>query len=110
VYQVVSKAAGEQVLYLLLRSQQRLVQDRIRNYLQKYLPMAQEVTEEEIQAKGVAPGSPKYEKVKEELIAAKLNARPKRPTPEELAAPPATPEPVAPGGLRRAYSRQPSAR
>jgi hypothetical protein len=86
------------------------VQDRIRNYFQKYLPLAQEVTEEEVLAKGVTPGTPKYEKAKEELIAAKLNARPKRPTPEELAAPPAAPEPAAPGSLRRAYSRQPSAR
>jgi tRNA nucleotidyltransferase (CCA-adding enzyme) len=110
VYQAVSRAAGDQVLFLLLRSQARLAQDRIRNYLQKYLPMAQEVSDEEVQAKGVAPGTPKYEKVKEELIAAKLNARPKKPTPEELAAPPPAPVPVAPGGLRRAYSRQPSAR
>lgn len=109
VYAVVSKAAGEQVLYLLLRSQQRLVQDRIRNYLQKYLPVAQEITEEEIQAKGALPGTPKWEKAKEEAIAAKLNARPKKPAPEE-AAPPSPPQPTAPGGLRRPYSRQPSAR
>ncbi len=111
LYQLVTKAPGDQVMYLLLRSQLRLVQDRLRNYLQKYLPMAQEVTEEEIRAKGVVPGSPKWEKAKEEVIAAKLNARPKKPTPEELAAAAAPAVPVAaPGGLRRAYSRQPSAR
>jgi len=111
IYQAVTKAPGDQVLFLLLRSQHRLVQDRIRNYFQKYLPLAQEVTGEEVRAKGVEPGTPKYEKVKEELIATRLNARPKKPTPEELAAaanpPVLTPQP---GGLRRAYSRQPSAR
>jgi tRNA nucleotidyltransferase (CCA-adding enzyme) len=111
LYHVVSGAPGDQVLFLLLRSDHRLVQDRIRNYFQKHLPLAQEVTDEEVRAKGVEPGTPKYEKAKEELIAAKLNARPKKPTPEELAAaanPPAPPS--QPGGLRRAYSRQPTAR
>jgi tRNA nucleotidyltransferase (CCA-adding enzyme) len=111
VYQVLSKAPGEQILFLLLRSQLRLVQDRIRNYLQKYLPMALEVTDEEVRAKGVTPGTPKFHKAKDELIAAKLNARPKKPAPEE--APPATPQtpgPVPGGSLRRAYTRQPSAR
>ncbi|HEX8984037.1 MAG TPA: hypothetical protein VF767_01345, partial [Bryobacteraceae bacterium] len=110
LYQAVSKAPGDQVLYLILRSQQRLVQDRIRNYFQKYLPMAQEVTEEEVRAKGVEPGTPKYEKAKEELIAAKLNARPKKPPVEDAAATPPPAQPMATGTLRRAYSRQPSAR
>jgi tRNA nucleotidyltransferase (CCA-adding enzyme) len=108
IYQALSKAPGEQVLFLLLRSQLRLVTDRIRNYLQKYLPMAQEVTEEDVRAKGVTPGTPKFNRVKEELIAAKLNARPKKPAPEEVPAPP--PQPVPSGSLRRAYTRQPSAR
>jgi tRNA nucleotidyltransferase (CCA-adding enzyme) len=110
VYQTLSKALGDQVFFLLLRSSHRIVQDRIRNYFQKYLPLAQEVTDEEVRAKGVEPGTPKYEKAREELIAAKLNARPKKPAPEEVAAASAPPQPAAPGNLRRAYSRQPSAR
>jgi hypothetical protein len=98
-------------LFLLLRSQLRLAQDRIRNYLQKYLPMAQEVTDDEVRVKGVEPGSPKWDKVKEEVIAAKLNARPKKPVPEEVPPPgPQPPGPVPGGSLRRAYTRQPSAR
>ncbi|HVX66404.1 MAG TPA: hypothetical protein VHA11_07375 [Bryobacteraceae bacterium] len=108
LYQLLSKAPGEQVLHLVLRSQQRIVQDRIRNYFQKYLPLAQEVTEDEVRAKGVEPGTPKYDKVKEELIVARLNARPKKPAEEPAPAPQA--EQAASGGLRRAYSRQPSAR
>ncbi len=111
VYQLLSKAEGDQILYILLRSQVRLAQDRIRNYLQKYLPMAQEVTDDEVRAKGVEPGSPKWAKVKEEVIAAKLNARPKKPVPEEVPpVPPQQPGPVPGGSLRRAYTRQPSAR
>ncbi len=111
LYQLLSKAPGDQILYLLLRSQLRLAQDRIRNYLQKYLPMAQEVTDDEVRAKGVEPGTPKWDKAKEEVIAAKLNARPKKPVPEEVPPPgPQPPGPVPGGSLRRAYTRQPSAR
>ncbi len=109
LYAVLSKARGDEVLFLLMRSQLRLVQDRIKNYLQKYLPLAQEVTEEEIRARGVQPGTPKYNKAKEELIAAKLNARPKKPAPEE-AAPPAPKPPDAPPGVLRKALRQPIVR
>ena len=80
------------MLFLLIRSQQRLVQDRIRNYLQKYLPMAAGGHRPaRCAAKGVEPGTPKWDKAKEEVIAAKLNARPKKPAPEEV--PPPGPQP-----------------
>jgi tRNA nucleotidyltransferase/poly(A) polymerase len=106
VYHALEKVPGEQILFLLLRSSQRIVQDRIRNYLQKYLPMAQEVTEEEIRAKGGEPGTPKYRKAREELITAKLNARPKKVV-EEPPPPPKPPEPT-PGAKKPL--RQPLAR
>ena len=50
LYFALSKAPGDQVLYLLMKSGERLVQDRIKNYLQKYLPLAQEVTDREVAA------------------------------------------------------------
>ncbi len=111
VYEVASKAPGDEILFLLVHSQVRLVQDRLKNYVQKYLPLAQEVTDEDVKAQGVQPGTPKFEKARAELIAARLNARPKKPAPEEEAAA-ATPPAPAPGPapLRRAYTRQPSAR
>ncbi len=88
LYEVLSHAPGEQILFLLVRSTERLVQDRIRNYLQKYLPAAQEVTDKEVTAtKGVEPSSPKFKKVKADLIAARLDARPKK------VVPPPEPEP-----------------
>jgi tRNA nucleotidyltransferase/poly(A) polymerase len=98
LYQVLSKAPGDQVLFLLLRSPERLVQDRIRNYLQKYLPMAQEVGDADVLATGVQPNTPKFEKAKAEIIATRLDARPKKippPTPP-VEAPAPTPTPLMP--------------
>jgi tRNA nucleotidyltransferase/poly(A) polymerase len=91
LYNLLSKAAGELILYLLVRSGERLVQDRIKNYLQKYLPAAQEITDREVLATGVQPGTPKFEKARAELIATRLDARPKKAPP-----PPEEPIPVVP--------------
>lgn len=101
VYGVLAKAPGELIFYLALRSPQRVVQDRIRNYFQKYLPSALEITEKELSAAGVEPSSAKFEKKREELIAKHLDARPKKvPPPEAEAAPPA-PAPVTMGAFGR---------
>ena len=43
---------------VLYDSGQRVVQDRIRAYYSKYLPLSQEVTEEQVVATGVKPGHP----------------------------------------------------
>jgi tRNA nucleotidyltransferase/poly(A) polymerase len=88
VYQVLAAAPGEQILFLLAHSSERLVHDRIKNYLGKYLPTAQEVTERDVLATGVKAGTPKFQKAREELILTRLDARPKKiPPPEETAAP-----------------------
>jgi hypothetical protein len=70
------------------------VQDRIRNYLQKYYPAAQEVSDAEVEKAGGKPGTPKYVKLKEQLITTRLNTR-KKP------APPPMEEPVAPAPAGR---------
>jgi len=98
VYQALIKAPGDEVLFLLYRSQQRLVQDRIRNYVQKYFPAAQEVTDAEVEKAGGKPGTPKYQKLKEELITTRLNTR-KKPEPP---APVEPPLPAVTGRDRRA--------
>jgi len=90
IYQVLSKAAGDEMLFLLAHSHERLVHDRIRNYLQKYLPSAQEVTDRDVLATGVKPGTPKFQKAKEEMILTKLDARPKK-VPPPPAPPPSGP-------------------
>jgi tRNA nucleotidyltransferase/poly(A) polymerase len=90
LHAALSKAPGDQILYLLMKSSERLVQDRIKNYLQKYLPAAQEVTDKDVTATtGLDPSNPKFRKTKQEIIAQRLDARPKKVVPEP------EPEPVA---------------
>ncbi len=90
LYQVMVNAPGEAVMYLVLHSQQRIVQDRIKNYFQKHLPASLEITNEVVAATGVAVGSPKFQKAKEQMILTRLDARPKKvaPEPEPTPAPP----------------------
>ncbi len=76
IYSVLSKAPGEQILYLVVHSQQRVVQDRIRNYLQKYIPAAQEITDQHVIDAGYTAGTPKFEKAKAEMVSKRLDARP----------------------------------
>lgn len=78
IYAVIAPEAGETVLFLYMQSTQRIVQDRIRNYLQKYLPAAAEITDKEVEAEGLKPGTPKFAKRKAEKIAKRLDARPKK--------------------------------
>jgi tRNA nucleotidyltransferase (CCA-adding enzyme) len=88
VYSVLSRSPGDQMLFLLAHSCERLVHDRIKNYLQKYLPSAQEVTEADVMAAGAKPGTPKFQKIREDLILTKLDARPKKVPPPVVPAPP----------------------
>src|SRR5579884_4057134 len=99
LYALLHKVPGEILLFLLARSGQRLVLDRIKNYLQKYLPASQEITDQDVIEKGGVPGTPKFQKLKEELIATRLDAKPKKVVIEE---PPPTPPPSGPG--RRSIS------
>lgn len=83
LYDLVAKVPGEQLLYLLVRSNERTVQERIKNYLQKLLPAAQEVTDREVAAvTSLEPGTPKFDKAKKEMIAQRLDVKPKKPEPE----------------------------
>ncbi len=79
IYSLLAGTPGDQIIFLLLRSAQRLVQDRIKNYFGKYLFLAQEVTDEEVaEASGAIAGTPKFKKAKEATVAARLDARPKK--------------------------------
>lgn len=87
VYQVLNEESGELPLYLFLNTQQRLVQDRIRNYLTKYLLAAAEVSDRDVEAEGLRPGTPKFRARKAEKVAARLDARPRKPAPAVMPAP-----------------------
>ena len=94
VYDALNGATADEVLLVLYDSAQRVVQDRIRAYYQKYLPLAQEVTEEQVAATGVKPGTPKFEKALRTMVTTHLNARPRKvlpPEAEAVAALPAAP-------------------
>ncbi|MEO7144247.1 MAG: hypothetical protein ABI165_12190 [Bryobacteraceae bacterium] len=92
LYQALVKAEGNQILFLLIYSQQRIIHDRLRNYLQKYLPAAQEIADNELEGLTDAkPGTPKFAKAKEELIYARLDGRSKKPAPPVEEAPPPGP-------------------
>jgi tRNA nucleotidyltransferase (CCA-adding enzyme) len=101
LYALLSKVPGEILLFLLMRSGQRLVLDRTRNYLQKYLPAAQEITEKDVIERGGQPGTPKFAKLQQQMIAARLDARPKKVVVEE---PPTTPPP-GPGRRSASFGR-----
>jgi tRNA nucleotidyltransferase/poly(A) polymerase len=92
IYDLVHAAQPDVVLYVLFESAQRLVQDRIRNYIQKYLPLVQEIPETEFAAEGILPGVKNYDKVRAAFIAARLNARPKK-VEENFVEVPAVPAP-----------------
>jgi tRNA nucleotidyltransferase (CCA-adding enzyme) len=96
LYAMLTKVPGELLLFLLMRSNQRLVIDRIKNYLQKYLPAAQEVSEKDVV--GAEPGTPKFAKLYQKLVASRLDARPKKVVVEEA------PPPPPPGASRRSAS------
>lgn len=78
VYALLSDAPAESIFILLGKSPLRIVQDRIKNYLQKYLPAALEITDEDVISQGGNPASPKGLQLKKQLIAAKLDARPRK--------------------------------
>lgn len=94
VYQIVSVAPPEDVMLLLYRSELKPVQERLRSYFQKYLPLTLEITPEEFAAIDAKPGTPKYQKAREALIASRLDRRPPRVPPDAPPPPPPAPEPA----------------
>jgi tRNA nucleotidyltransferase/poly(A) polymerase len=87
VYHILSKAAPDEVLFLLYHSAYKPVQERIRNHYQKYLPAVQEMTPEDFAGLTGTPGTPKHERAREELIATRLDRRPRKPVVPEAPPP-----------------------
>lgn len=102
LYQVLMKTPGEQILHLAVFSNQRIVQDRIKNFFTKHLPAALEITNEIVTATGAVLGTPKFQRVKEEMILTRLDARPKKVPPPEPPPPPPMSGFARGAGLRRA--------
>jgi tRNA nucleotidyltransferase/poly(A) polymerase len=100
VWDALKDADTAEVLMVVYESQIRVVQDRIRAYYQKYLPAAQEVTEEQVVAAGHKPGTPKFDKAYQAMVVTRLNARPKKVEPE--------PEPPPPPPMAMGRGRPPA--
>ena len=79
VYHLVTPAAPDEILFLLYKSQQKPVQERLRNYYQKYLPTIQEITPEEWATVEGKPDTPKYQKARDQFLTQRLDRRPKKP-------------------------------
>jgi len=79
IYNTINPAPSSVILYLLYESDQRLIQDRLRNYLEKYLPEAGEITDAQVEATGAKPGTAQFARARATLIAAKLNEPPPPP-------------------------------
>jgi tRNA nucleotidyltransferase (CCA-adding enzyme) len=93
VYFLLTRAEPDEILFLLYHSTYKPVQERIRNYFQKYVPAVQEITPEEWAA-AEKEGAPKRspEKVRDEFIAHRLDRRIRKPpAPEPVEAPPPAP-------------------
>lgn len=91
VYHIVANANPDEVIFLLYHSAYKPVQERLRNYYQKYLPSIQEITPEEWATVEGTPGTPKYNKAYEEFVTHRLDRRVKKPVPVEVAPPPPPP-------------------
>jgi hypothetical protein len=100
VYAVLVKAEPDEILFLLYHSALKPVQERMRNYFQKYVPAVLEITPEEWAAVDAKAGPKKASKAREEFITNRLDRRPKKPAPETLLPPPPVPEPVVSAGRR----------
>jgi tRNA nucleotidyltransferase/poly(A) polymerase len=99
VYNALIPAAPAEILFLLYDCEQRVVQDRLKNYLEKFLPEASEITDAQVEATGAKPGTAQFAKAKAALIATRLNTHPAPPEPAVPGAvpgAPATPIPNAP--------------
>jgi len=88
VWEALKDADTAEVLMVIYESGIRVVQDRIRAYYQKYLPAAQEITEEQVVAAGHKPGTAKFDKAYQAMVVTRLNARPKKVEPEPEPDPP----------------------
>jgi tRNA nucleotidyltransferase/poly(A) polymerase len=99
VYHIVANASPDEVLFLLYHSALKPVQERLRNYFQKYLPTVLEIPPEEWATIEAKPGTPKYAKAREEFITIRLDRRPKKVEPPPP--PPTPPPPQEMAGSRR---------
>jgi tRNA nucleotidyltransferase (CCA-adding enzyme) len=102
VYFLLTKAEPDEILFLLYHSPYKPVLERIRNYFQKYVPAVQEITPEEwVAAESKAGPRRSSERIREEVIANRLDRRARKPVPQgPVDVPPPAPV-IEMAGIRR---------
>ncbi len=100
VYLILWQAPADEIAYLLGNSAERIVQERIRNYLQKYRPAMLEVPSQEWQTLEGQPGTPKHNRSLQAFLAAHLDVRPRKPVEPPPAEPAPPPEVLVRGRIR----------
>jgi len=99
VYHLVTAAEADEILFLLYHSALKPVQERLKNYYQKYLPLIQEITPEEWATVEGKPGTPRYNKALHDFTSHRLDRRvPRKPEPP--------PEPPPPPPVEAAVARR----
>jgi acyl-CoA synthetase (AMP-forming)/AMP-acid ligase II len=87
LYTVLAQVPAPDLLFLLYHCNIRIVHDRAKNYLQKYLPLAQEVTAAEVEAALAAEGrpadhqSPEFRKKYQAMVADRVDGKTRKPEP-----------------------------
>ena len=98
VYDIVSAAVPDEVLFLLYHSSFKPVQERLRNYYQKYLPAVQEIAPEEWATLEGNPETPRYAKARHAFIANHLDRRIRKVEEAPVDPAAASPAPAGPPG------------
>jgi len=63
LYHLLAAAPADLILFLQLLYPQKKIQARIKLFLQKQLPLRSRLPEQKLQEMGVAPGTPRYQKI-----------------------------------------------
>jgi len=87
VYFLLVDAEPDEILFLLYHSPLKPVQERLRNFFNKYLPAVQEITPEEWATVDSKAGA-RRAKARAEFIGNRLDRRPRKPVPPPEPAPP----------------------
>jgi hypothetical protein len=75
LYQLLSSTRPDLILLVLAEYPQATVQNRIRNYLRKFLPMRAKLPGKELEQLGVASGTPRFTKILEQFFYAMLEGK-----------------------------------
>jgi tRNA nucleotidyltransferase/poly(A) polymerase len=94
VFELLRSTPGEDILFMAMHSGKRIVHDRIKNYLTKYLEVANDVTDKDLAYLNLDPSSPKFQQAKLDRIHALLDGRIRKPAPPPEPPPP-PPQPAS---------------